>query len=151
MRIVTAALAVRPLRQGSDLRGAIAALPLLVKRHGFIIIISDFLATGWEQELVLTRSRHECLAVRISDPVDAHFPGAGLIPVEDPETRKRVNALAHRGAFHDLWAQWYSEHASSWEAICQRSGVATLELSTAEDAAIALPRFFASYHKRVTR
>jgi uncharacterized protein (DUF58 family) len=148
MRIVSTALTLTPGSEGgSDLGGAIFTLLGLMKRHGFVVIISDFLSTGWEQEMGAMSRRYECLALRISDPIEESFPSVGLVPLEDPESRKMVNANTGSAAFHEVWAKWNAERAASWEAICRRNRAATLELSTAEDPAIKLPAFFSSFRR----
>jgi uncharacterized protein (DUF58 family) len=157
MRIVNAALEARPDAGGSALNAAISTLMRPQRGHqrrGFVVIISDFLATGWEQELGLLCRKQDCLAIRITDPIDTDFPAIGLVPLEDPESGKTVMARTGRPAkgrgghapFGAAWAQWNRERGEAWEAICRRDGAATLELSTSADAAVSLGAYFRKRH-----
>ncbi|MDR2785408.1 MAG: hypothetical protein LBB83_05800, partial [Treponema sp.] len=45
-------------------------------------------------------------------------------------------------SFRESWAAWHEDRVKVWQAVCRRWGIAALPLSTAEDAAPVLARFF---------
>ena len=142
MAVISAAIESRPLEKGSGLGKALIGAERLLKRRSLVIIISDYLCINWEQEIVDLSRRHDVISIKISGPLDREMPQSGLLTLEDPETGIKLRASASFSSFRTAWASWHEERARLWEAICRRSGVAYLELSTADDAPTALIRFF---------
>ncbi|MDR1105479.1 MAG: DUF58 domain-containing protein [Treponema sp.] len=142
MTILQSALDYSPAGRGSGLGAAILGAGRLLRRRSLAVIVSDFLAVNWERELEELARRHDVIALRLCDPMDAELPAAGLIPLEDPETAARIHAPSLSESFRSAWAQWHGDRADLWEALCRKSGAASLELSTAADAAESLFRFF---------
>ena len=142
MAVVSAALEARPLEKGSGLGKALVGAERLLKRRSLVIIISDFLCINWEQEIGDLSRRHDVISLRISGPLDRNMPRSGLLTLEDPETGLKLRAPASFSSFRTAWTSWHEERARLWEAICRRSGAAYLELSTTDDAATVLMRFF---------
>jgi uncharacterized protein (DUF58 family) len=128
--------------RSSNLGSALAGAGRLLKRRSLVVLISDFLSVNWEQELGDLSQRHDVIALRISDPLDMDLPNLGLIVMEDPETGLRIQAPTGYASFREAWAQWHRERAELWVNLCRRSGAAFMELSTVDDAAAALFRFF---------
>jgi uncharacterized protein (DUF58 family) len=127
---------------GSNLEAALAGAGRLLKKRSLVVLISDFLCVNWEQGLGDLCRKHDVIAVRVSDPLDTDLPGAGLVPMEDPETGYSIHAPTGSGAFRAAWKNWHGDRAALWENICRRAGAARLILSTVDDPSAALFRFF---------
>ena len=130
--------------QSSNIRSAIIGASRLLKRRSMIILISDFLSVGWEQELSDLGRRHDVIAVRVSDPEGGDMPDLGLITIEDPETGMQLSAPTSSASFRDAWSLWHRERGELWLSQCRRAGVASLELPIGADAVAELRRFFGS-------
>ncbi len=126
----------------SDVGEALTALERLLKRRSLVFVISDFYCMRWEQELGRLCRRHDVVAVRVSDPLDAELYNAGLVSMEDPETGAKISAATGFSSFRAAWQTWHAERAASWKAIVRRVGASPMELSTSDDTAAALIRFF---------
>jgi len=126
----------------SNLRSAISGADRLLKRRSMVVLISDFLSIGWEQELNDLGRRHDVIAVRICEQAEGDMPDLGLITIEDPETGIQLSAPTSSPAFRDAWLQWHKDRADLWQNLCRRAGVASLELPVGADAAEELRRFF---------
>jgi uncharacterized protein (DUF58 family) len=137
-----------PSAQSSNLRTALAGAGRMLKRRSLVVLISDFQSVHWEQELGGLCRKHDVIALRISDPLDAGLPDLGLITLADPETGLRVQAPAGHPSFRAAWSQWHEDRAELWTNLCRRAGAAQLELSTAADAAAVLFRFFGGRNSR---
>lgn len=142
MAVISAALEARPFEKGSGLGRALAGAERFLKRRSLVIVISDYLCINWEQEIGDLSRRHDLISIKISGPLDREMPKSGLLTLEDPETGLKLRASASFPSFRNAWSSWHEEKAKLWEAICRRSGAAYLELSTADDAAAELIRFF---------
>ena len=134
--------AMSPNDYTSNLRSAIAGAGRLLKRRSMVALISDFHSAGWEQELGGLCSRHDVIAIRISDPMDENLPDLGLITMRDPETGLQVAAPTGSASFRGAWSQWHKERAELWQNHCRRAGAAHLDLPVNADPATTLTRFF---------
>jgi uncharacterized protein (DUF58 family) len=148
MAFVNAALAPESRRRGSALGAALTGADRLLKRRSLVVVISDFLCVGWEQEFRTLCRRHDLVALCVRDPLDRELPPGGLVIMEDPETGERLYAPTGFPRFRAAWAEWKEERARLWESICRRCGAASLELSTEDDAAAVLLRFFSERRRR---
>jgi uncharacterized protein (DUF58 family) len=133
-------------RRGSNIASALTGAGRLLKKRAIIIVLSDFYSINWEDEMSNLCRKHDCIALRISDPAD--FPYPGLITLEDPETGVRIEAPAGLDSFKESWTQWHDERATQWEAQCRRAGSSFLELSTEADAPSVLFKFFGRRHQQ---
>jgi len=127
---------------GSNIAAALTGAQRMLKKRSLVIVISDFYSVNWEEEMTHLCRKHDCLAIRISNPPE--LPYSGLITLEDPETGVRIEAPAGLSSFKEGWAHWHEERSVNWESQCRKSGSAFLDLSTEADAPSALIKFFGS-------
>ncbi|GHV25632.1 hypothetical protein AGMMS4952_03880 [Spirochaetia bacterium] len=128
--------------KGSNLGLALEGCGRLLKRRSLVVILSDFLCLGWEQELGYLCAKHDVIAIRITDPLDAGIPNLGLLTMRDPETGVVLHAPTGYVSFRSAWTEWHDDRTTLWKALCRRCGAAYVELSTASDAPTVLTRFF---------
>jgi len=128
--------------RSSNLHSAIAGAGRLLKRRSMVVLLSDFLSIGWEQELSDFGRKHDVIAIRVSDNLDTDLPDFGLINIEDPETGIQLAAPTGSDTFRRTWSRWHKDRADVWQNLCRRAGVAHLELPVTADAVTALTRFF---------
>ena len=146
MSFITAALQYQNInapnrdKYGSNIASALAGAQRLLKRHSLVVLISDFFSINWEHEMAGLCRKHDLIALRIIDPPD--LPWQGLITLEDPETKVRIEAPAGMGTFQEAWSQWHTERSAHCESLCRKQGASFLELTTTADAPAALLKFF---------
>jgi uncharacterized protein (DUF58 family) len=131
--------------QGTGLGKALTGIGRLFKRRSLVVIISDFMCTAWEHELGELCRHHDVIAIKISSPLEKELPRIGLVSLRDPETDREFAAPLGLGSFRLSWASWQEERLTVWKGICTRYGAAACNLSTTQDAAEVLFRFFESY------
>jgi uncharacterized protein (DUF58 family) len=150
MAVLSAALDERPEERGSGLGKALAGTARLLQNRRFrrnsprslVVVISDFMCLNWEQELAALCADHDVIACRVGDPLENEMSDAGLVTFEDQETGYLLHAPTSFRSFRESWTEWHEERANLWQAICRRRGAVALPLSTADDAAPVLARFF---------
>jgi uncharacterized protein (DUF58 family) len=126
----------------SNVRLAIASAQRMLKRRRMVILLSDFINTGWEKELIDISRRHDLIAIRISDPELEDLKNLGLITMEDPETGLRMSVPTGSASFRMAWQRWHRDRAEIWQNQCTRAGISHLELPVNTDAVSVLRRFF---------
>ncbi len=126
---------------GTDLALGIRAARNLLKSRALVVLISDFRANGYENELGALARRPDGGARPLSDPAERRFPAGGLFRLRDSESGKSRIADASSPAFRQIWG---AAAAVGARAICLRSGVDFLELSSDRGPSADLASFFRS-------
>jgi uncharacterized protein (DUF58 family) len=144
MAFAQAALEAKPRERGTALGAALASTSRLLKRRSIVVIISDFLSIGWEEELGRLSEKHDCIVCRISAPIESAFPNVGLVSIEDPETGATAACNTALSSFQEAWAAWHAERAAFCASVFRRYNTAHIELSTEDDAVRVIKLFFRS-------
>jgi uncharacterized protein (DUF58 family) len=135
----------------TDLGELLAAGAHLMKRRSLVFVVSDFYSLpGWEQKLGQLAQRHEVVAVRLHDPLEANLPDLGMLVVQDAETGEQVFVDTHDRAFRKRFTAAAQKREAGLRAAFRDSGVDALELSTDDDLVDAIRRF-ADMRKRRSR
>ena len=141
-RLVRDMATLKPQGTGSDLALACKIVHESLKRRGICVIVSDFRMETGLRELTLLSRKHDVIAVKIVDPADLWFPRTGLIELVDPEERHRMLVFGKSLRFQKEYREfWQMEHAL-WLKNCRKRGIDSLVISTDEDPAQRLIRFF---------
>lgn len=148
LRLINDLLSMKPVGSGSDLAGALKAAYRNLKRRGICVLISDFKTDDYWDELSLLARRHDCIAVRLFDPVDSALPAAGLLEWEDPESGDSLWAASASKTFRSQYESFWQEHHRRWLDGCRRRGVDALSLSSDEEPGPELFRFFQRRRRR---
>lgn len=84
--VVQALFTLTPGGTTTDLAGALRAAGALLKRRAVVVILSDFLATGWEVPLKGLAATHEVTAIALDDRRDTALPDGGWVTLAGAET-----------------------------------------------------------------
>ena len=90
LRVIRDLLAFEPQGRGTNLSGALAYVSRLLRHRSIVVILSDFRAVGWEQQLMNLAVRHEVVAITIDDRRETELPSAGWIELEDAESGETI-------------------------------------------------------------
>lgn len=114
----------------------------VIRRRSLVFVVSDFISRpGWARSLSLLSRRHEGIAVRLLDPLDAALPDIGLLAFQDAETGEQLIVdTTDRGFRHRFAAAAAATEAATLEAFAG-AGMDVLELSTGDDLVDAILRF----------
>jgi uncharacterized protein (DUF58 family) len=130
LRVIRELLSFEPQAGGTDLAGALEFLNKVLKRKAVVFLVSDFIDADFERDLALTRSRHDLIPVRVSDPRETALPDVGLIELEDAETGERVLVDTRRRKIRDAFAATGRDEQESLSGLLRSMGVDSLEVST---------------------
>jgi uncharacterized protein (DUF58 family) len=93
LRLISEALAFKPVGRGTDVALALRDVTRLLRRRAVVFVVSDFLSSDYEAALAVCARRHDVIPVVVSDPVEDELPAgalSGLWPVADSETGATV-------------------------------------------------------------
>jgi uncharacterized protein (DUF58 family) len=109
LRVIRELLYFNPQGRGTKIQAALDYLNKVITRKAVVFLVSDFIATGYEQALRVTSRKHDVIPITITDPRELELPEVGLLELEDAETGERImlDTLddAVRQAYRDLAAQ----------------------------------------------
>jgi uncharacterized protein (DUF58 family) len=137
--------------QATDLGRLLESAAHLMRRRSLVFVVSDFFSVpGWEERLGQLAQRHEVVAVRLHDPLEAELPDLGMLVVQDAETGEQVFVDTHDRAFRKRFAAAARKREHGLRAAFASAGIDALELSTEDDLIDAIRRF-ADMRKRRSR
>jgi uncharacterized protein (DUF58 family) len=149
LRVIRELLSFQPMAGGTNLAGALEFLNKVLKRKAVVFLVSDFIDTDFERDLALTRSRHDLIPVRISDPRESSLPDVGLVELEDAETGERVIVDTRRTRIRDLFAETGRQEQQSLTGLLRSMGADSLEVSTDRPYMKDLLGFFRRRERRM--
>ncbi|MBQ4378397.1 MAG: DUF58 domain-containing protein [Treponema sp.] len=127
---------------GSALPNAIQGAEKLLKKRSLVFILSDFRTTDWEKPFARLAQKNDVIAIKITSPEDEKLPETGTLPLVDPETKKNGIFPALSKRFQTEWREAERNRREYFKNFCTKHGSYPLLLSTDEDAAQVLSRFF---------
>lgn len=151
MRLVAELLTSVARGGRTDLGSCLAYLDPLLRRRAVVFVVSDFLATGFEEALGRLARRHDVIAIQLRDPRERDLPAVGLIPVADPETGRFTWVDSDDPAVRARLAQRARERDAALTALLRRHGVDHLPLDADRTYAEPLLAFFRRRQKQVGR
>jgi uncharacterized protein (DUF58 family) len=131
-----------PRSSPTDLRDFLRSAFLVMPRRSLVFVVSDFISTeGWAKPLAQLARRHELVAVRLYDPLEAELPDLGLVMMQDAESGEQLFVDTHDRGFRKRFAGVAQKREATLRAGFRQAGVDALELSTADDLLDAVLRF----------
>jgi uncharacterized protein (DUF58 family) len=146
----------RSLLQPPRANGAVTDLAELLefalgalRRRSLVVLVSDFITPpGWERPLLQLTERHEVVVIRLLDPREYELPDAGVIVVEDAETREQLVVDSSDAEFRHRLREAGEQREQELREATRRVGVELTEVSTTDDLLRALVRVVESRKRR---
>ena len=148
MRVIRDVLGFQPELSGTNLAGTLDHVNQVLRRGAIVVVISDFLTSGYERSLIRLGRRHDVIAVRANDPREDELPAVGLIRVADLETGEVGEVDASDAGVREEYRLRAGARRAGVEALMRRAGADFVEISTKEDYVEPLRRLFERRAKR---
>jgi len=149
LAIVAAILNHQPRSPRTSMDKALRTLGSLMRHRATLFLLSDFLDTGFERALRLASLRHDIVAVRIQDPVEACLPALGWLVCEDSETSEQMEFHTSDPAFRHAFEVDRLARIASLQESFRRAGVDSVFCETGKPFQRALLQFFDRRQQRV--
>ena len=159
LRLIRDLLAFEPIGRGTDVTLALERLNRTLKRRAIIFLISDFLLTydqsdllkAYERALLVTNRRHDLVAVSITDPRETAWPNVGLVALEDAETGARRWIDSGDPSWRETFAVQATVRCAARDAAFTRAQVDHIGVTVGEDYVEPLLAFFRARARRWRR
>ena len=148
LHLIRELISIEPVARPTSLGAALEFLARVQKRRAVVFLISDFLAPQTQQALALCNSRHDLIAVTVTDPREQILPDVGFISLADAETGQIVELDTRHPHVRALFASRTARRAAELSAELRKVGVDELAIRTDEDYLKSLRRFFHMRERR---
>ena len=133
---------LKPQSRSTNLNQAILFTLDMLKKRSVVIMLSDFVDTGFDNNLKAVARKHDLIVVHISDKLETELPNLGIIPVLDKESGKVVWLNTSGKGFKKGLGYTHIAQKSKISELCKRNGANYLEIDTADDFVPKLVRLF---------
>jgi len=143
LRLIRDLLAFTAAGRGTDLTRAIHYASRVLAHRSVVVLLSDFLADGWERPLRELAARNEVIAITVDDPHDREPPTTGWVDVEDAETGLRSIVNSANESARKRWRAAAEARQLSRAERITAAGAEHIALDVATDYGLILRRAFA--------
>ncbi len=140
--IVRELLTVEATQKGTDLDTAIKFFSRSVKQRSIAFLLSDFLVTGYDDDLKVIGNKHDVIGIRVYDKMDMQLPDAGLLQVQDAETDKSKWIDSSDEMVRYNYQQHFMQQSELSKNYFRKAGAELLHIRTDDDYVKILQKFF---------
>jgi uncharacterized protein (DUF58 family) len=151
LRVIRDLVAFEPAGRRTNLAASLSYASRLLRHHSIVVVLSDFIADGWERPLRRLAARHEVVAITVDDPREHHLPDAGWIEMLDAESGRRVLVDTGSRDVRTRVAALAAHRREERSRMLASVGADEVPLETGRDYAIPLRRAFARRARRIHR
>jgi uncharacterized protein (DUF58 family) len=151
LRVIRDLIAFAPEGRHTNLAASLTYATRLLRHRSIVVVLSDFLAEGWERPLRRLAARHEVVAIAVEDPRERALPDSGWLELADAETGRRVLVDTGNRAVRDRLRAGADKRREERRRILAATGVDHVLLGTDRDYALPLRRAFALRAQRLRR
>ena len=147
LMIIRSLIEFTPQSEGTALSEAVRYMTNVNKKRCTTFILSDFInpksdMTPLEDALKIATSRHDLVAIRISDPRDKQLPNVGIIEMKDAESGQKVWVDSSSAAVREYFAARWAEREQSMDNLLKHNRIDTCDVSTDADYVAELIKLF---------
>ena len=150
LRCLRDILNIQPKHCKTNLAPALDLAMERIAHRALVVVVSDFLTQNdaWEHSLRSLASKHDVVAVHISDPREWELPNAGRVCLEDPETGEQYVVNTSHPAVRLQYAQRISERQDVLTRMLRKNAVEKIDVRTDHDYVPALKSYFRARRRR---
>lgn len=150
LRLVSDILSCTPKGRGTNLSVGLTYLTHVAKRKTVAFLVSDFLATGYEQALRIVARKHDLVPVTLIDPLEERFPSMGVVDFEDPETGERFTVDTADPRVRGRFERYMAKQREARNKLFKKLQLDSVELRANQEYSSALQKFFRLRARRLS-
>lgn len=140
--IVRELLTVEPTKKGTNLDDAIKFFSRSMKQKSIAFILSDFITTGYDDDLKVIGNKHDVIGIRVYDKMDMQLPEAGLLQVQDAESGLTRWIDSSNALVRFNYQQHFMQQSEKAKHYFRKAGSELLHVRTEDDYVKILQQFF---------
>lgn len=142
LRVIRELLYHRPQGRRTSIAAALEYLDRVVRRHGVVFVISDFIDVGYDRALQRAGRRHDLIAITVEDPRESWLPDVGFIALHDAETGEQIVVDCGHAPAREAFAARQARAAETRSRTFRRLAVDEIRVAATGDYVEPLVRFF---------
>ena len=136
-----------PESNGTAISEAVRYLTGVNKKRCTAFLLSDFLNAKRDDEalndaLKIATSRHDIIALKVSDPREREMPDVGIVELQDAETVRKVWVDTASKAVRDHYAAAWAEREAKTRDMLLHNRIDIADISTDSDYVAELIKLF---------
>ena len=136
-----------PESNGTAISEAVRYLTGVNKKRCTAFLLSDFLNSKRDDEalndaLKIASSRHDIIALKVSDPREKEMADVGIVELQDAETGRKVWVDTASSAVRDHYAKAWSEREEKTRELLLHNRIDIADISTDSDYVAELIKLF---------
>ena len=136
-----------PESNGTAISEAVRYLTGVNKKRCTAFLLSDFLNSKRDDEalddaLKIASSRHDIIALKVSDPREKEIPDVGIVELQDAETGRKVWVDTASRAVRDHYAKAWAEREERTREVLRHNRIDIADISTDSDYVTELIKLF---------
>ncbi|MBR4850085.1 MAG: DUF58 domain-containing protein [Alistipes sp.] len=136
-----------PESNGTAISEAVRYLTGVNKKRCTAFLLSDFLNSKRDDEalndaLKIATSRHDIIALKVSDPREREIPDVGIVELQDAETARKVWVDTASKAVRDHYAVAWAEREAKTRDMLLHNRIDIADISTDSDYVAELIKLF---------
>ena len=136
-----------PESNGTAISEAVRYLTGVNKKRCTAFLLSDFLNSKRDDEalndaLKIATSRHDIIALKVSDPREREMPDVGIVELQDAETARKVWVDTSSCAVRDHYASSWAEREAKTRDLLLHNRIDIADISTDSDYVAELIKLF---------
>ena len=151
LRVIRDLVAFQPAGRRTNLGASLSYASRVLRHRSIVVVLSDFIAEGWERPLRRLGARHEVVAITVDDPREHDLPESGWIEIVDAESDRRVLVDTGSREVRARVAYLAERRREDRARALAASGADHVRLETGRAYAIPLRRAFARRARRINR
>jgi uncharacterized protein (DUF58 family) len=130
--------------RGTELKTAIQYFNNITRQKSIAFILSDFIDSGYEDNLRVAGSKHDIVGMKVYDKMDMQLPRVGMLRIEDAEIGKQKWIDTDSKLVRYYYEKEFFRMTDLANEAFKRAGSNLLHVRTDEDYIKVLQQFFRS-------
>ena len=136
-----------PESNGTAISEAVRYLTGVNKKRCTAFLLSDFMNSKRDDEalndaLKIASSRHDIIALKVSDPREREMPDVGIVELQDAETARKVWVDTASKAVREHYAEKWAEREGKTRELLLHNRIDIADISTDSDYVAELIKLF---------
>lgn len=151
LRMIREILVAKPENPGTSIAAACDFLVRSLRRKSLVFLISDFFSDPLDKPLGKLARKHETVALRVTDPLEAQLPKAGKVIMIDSETGLETLVNTDNANLRMAYQKLMSRQREGASSIFHKHGIDSADLATHGDTLAELHRLLKRRSRKRTR
>jgi uncharacterized protein (DUF58 family) len=148
LRLIRELLAFKPSSSATDISSALDGINGMIKRRVILLLISDFMADGYERAFRLSSKKFDAIPVIMQDPIESALPPLALYAdIRDIESGRQISVNLRSSAA--ALAREHNKNIRKAISLFKSAGTDYIRIDVSKNTVDPVIKFFKRRAKRI--